>query len=88
MADGYVQNFHGRKRWTLVRRLLLYLVYTNFFSRFAGDLLVRPVRFTRNVSIVSVSMDGVSMPQLYVLGAFSSRLFTCLMLTPQMTYRK
>lgn len=61
---------------------------TNIFSRFAGDLLVRPVRFTRNVSIVSVSMDGVSMPQLYLLGGFSPRVFTCPMLTSQMTYRK
>ncbi|KAI9050054.1 hypothetical protein LZ554_006199 [Drepanopeziza brunnea f. sp. 'monogermtubi'] len=34
--------------------------------RFAGDLIVRPVRFTRNVSLVSVSMDGTSMPQIYL----------------------
>ncbi|CZR70138.1 uncharacterized protein PAC_20039 [Phialocephala subalpina] len=35
-------------------------------TRFAGDLLVRPIRFTRNVSLVSVSMDGTSMPQIYL----------------------
>ncbi|KAI6712197.1 hypothetical protein JHW43_005241 [Diplocarpon mali] len=35
-------------------------------TRFAGDLIVRPVRFTRNVSVVSVSMDGTSAPQIYL----------------------
>ncbi|KUJ19611.1 uncharacterized protein LY89DRAFT_780523 [Mollisia scopiformis] len=34
--------------------------------RFAGDLISRPIRFTRNVSLVSVSMDGTSLPQIYV----------------------
>ncbi|RDW57380.1 hypothetical protein BP5796_12830 [Coleophoma crateriformis] len=35
--------------------------------RFAGDLISRPIRFSRNVSVVSVSMDGVAIPKLYVL---------------------
>lgn len=42
----------------------------NVSSRFAGDLLVRPVRFARNVSLVSVSMDGTSMPQIYLTGTY------------------
>jgi hypothetical protein len=37
-------------------------------SRYAGDLISRPIRFTRNVSLVSVSMDGVQIPQPYVHG--------------------
>jgi hypothetical protein len=39
--------------------------------RFAPDLLSTAVLFGRPVSIVSVSMDGVEVPSVYVRGEFS-----------------
>jgi hypothetical protein len=40
--------------------------------RFAPDLLSKAVQFRRPVSIVSVSMDGVEVPKVYVRGGFVS----------------
>ena len=39
--------------------------------RFVPDLLSKAVQFRRPVSIVSVSMDGVEVPSVYVKGEFN-----------------
>ena len=40
--------------------------------RFFPDLLTGALRFSRNTSVVSVSLDGTELPQLYILGNVDS----------------
>ena len=40
--------------------------------RYRGDLLTRALRYSRNTSLVSVSIDGTELPQPYLLGTVAS----------------